>query len=100
MSSETTKQVNVSECAPVELDQKAQPKMEANKDAGSDELNSAVTPLSATRRPMRAEMSQQAPIKAEKAARLAAEQAARLAAGVDFATDNYGVLAMDCSQGG
>ena len=98
MSSETTKQVNVSEGAPVELDQKAQPKMEANKDAGSEELNPDGTPLSDKQRRKRAEKAEKERIKAEKAARLAAEQAARQAADVDFATENYGVLPMNCSQ--
>lgn len=98
MSSETTKQVNVSEGAPVERDQKAQPKMETNKGAGSEELNPDGTPLSDKQRRKRAEKAEKERIKAEKAARLAAEQAARQAADVDFATENYGVLPMNCSQ--
>lgn len=84
MSSETTKQVNVSEGAPVERDQKAQPKMETNKDAGSEELNPDGTPLSDKQRRKRAEKAEKERIKAEKAARLAAEQAARQAADVDL----------------
>ena len=70
MSSETTKQVNVSEGAPVERDQKAQPKMETNKDAGSEELNPDGTPLSDKQRRKRAEKAEKERIKAEKAARL------------------------------